>query len=178
MFDLGELWPLAFKRLTWGQIWQLVPDSLLHCASSAFCRSKLSLLVRAPDRLKQSAARFGKKCKHFALMTSLDLEVVDPRSPNLYHKEFLCGPTHPPSFVFLTLLGAEIAGGRICPPPSKARKSQTLSRGRVNTISGRGCLNPPLRLFGNLQNDWSWEAEIVWLLLKLSWAYFLKSSSW
>ena len=50
-------------------------------------------------------------------MTSFDLEDVDLGSPNLHHKEFLCGPTHPPSFVFLAFLGAEIAGGQNMPPP-------------------------------------------------------------
>ena len=66
-------------------------------------------------------------------MTSFDLEDVDLGSPNLHHKEFLCGPTHPQSFVFLAFLGAEIAGGgaEYAPPPSRARNSQTLSRGRV-----------------------------------------------
>ena len=41
----------------------------------------------------------------------------------------------PPSFVFLAFLGAEIAGGggRIC-PPSRARNSQTLSRGRARAM--------------------------------------------
>ena len=43
--------------------------------------------------------------------TSFDLEDVDLGSPNLHHKEFLCGPTHSPSFMFLALLGAEIAKG-------------------------------------------------------------------
>ena len=62
-------------------------------------------------------------------MTSLDLEDVDLGSPNLHHKE-LCGPTLP-SYVFLAFLGAEIAGGQNI-PPSRARNSQTLSRGRVN----------------------------------------------
>ena len=38
----------------------------------------------------------------------------------------------PPSFVFLAFLGAEIAGGQNMPPPSRARNSQTLSRGRAN----------------------------------------------
>ena len=36
----------------------------------------------------------------------------------------------PPSSVFLALLGADIAGGIIC-PPSWARNSQTLSSARV-----------------------------------------------
>ena len=62
-------------------------------------------------------------------MTSFDLEDVDLGSPNLHHKEFLCGPTHPQSFVFLAFLGAEIAGGGAeYAPPSRARNSQTLSR--------------------------------------------------
>ena len=67
-------------------------------------------------------------------MKSFDLEDVDLRSPNLHHIEFYAGllSTHPPSFVFLAFLGAEIAGGRICPPfpLSRERNSQTLSRGR------------------------------------------------
>ena len=41
----------------------------------------------------------------------------------------------PPSFVFLAVLGAEIAGGSICPPPFRARNSQTLFRGRVKGLS-------------------------------------------
>ena len=52
----------------------------------------------------------------FALMTSFDLEDVDLGSPNLHHKEFLCGPTHPRRFVFLAFLGADIAGGQNMPP--------------------------------------------------------------
>ena len=42
-------------------------------------------------------------------MTSFDLDDVGLGSPNLHHKEFLCGPTHPPSFVFLAFLGADEA---------------------------------------------------------------------
>ena len=84
-----------------------------------------------PERLKQSAASLTKKCENFALMTSFDLEDVDLASPNLHHKEFLCGPTHPPSFVFLAFLGDEIAGGGQNMPPSSERNSQTLYRGRV-----------------------------------------------
>ena len=120
VLDPGELWPLAPRRLTWGQIWRHVSDSPIHCASSLFCRSKLSVLVWVRDRLKQSAARLTKKCENFALMTSFDLEDVDLRSPNLHHKEFLCWSTHPPSFVFLAFLGAEIAGGaEYVPPPGR-----------------------------------------------------------
>ena len=52
-------------------------------------------------------------------MTSFDLEDVDLGSPNLHHKEVLYEPTQPPSFVFLAFLGAEIGGGRICPPPGR-----------------------------------------------------------
>ena len=133
VLDPGELWPVAPKQLIWGQIWQLISDSPIHCASSLFCRSRLSVLVWARDRLKQSTARLTKKCEFFALMTSFDLENNDLGSQNLYDKEFLCGPTHSPIFVFLAFLGAEIAGGRIC-LPSRARNSQTLSRGRVNHI--------------------------------------------
>ena len=59
-------------------------------------------------------------------MMSFHLEDVDLGSLNLHHKEFLCGPTNPISFVFLAILGAEIAGGIIC-PLSRARNSQTLS---------------------------------------------------
>ena len=44
-------------------------------------------------------------------MTSFDLEGVDLGSPNSHHKEFICGPTQPPSFVFLAFLGAEMAEG-------------------------------------------------------------------
>ena len=61
------------------------------------------MLVWARDRLKQNAACLTKKCENFALMTSFDLEDVDLGSPKLHHKEFLCGPTHPASFVFLAL---------------------------------------------------------------------------
>ena len=51
-------------------------------------------------------------------MTSFDLEDVDLGSPNLHHKEFLCGPTNPPSFVFLAFLGAEIKwGAEYAPSP-------------------------------------------------------------
>ena len=49
-------------------------------------------------------------------MTSFDLRNVDPRSPNLHEREFLCGSTHLPSLAFLAPLGAEIPGGIICPP--------------------------------------------------------------
>ena len=52
-------------------------------------------------------------------MTSFDLEDVDLGSPNMHHEKLLCGLTYPPSFVFLAFLGAEIAGGRICPPPGR-----------------------------------------------------------
>ena len=113
------------------------------------------MLVWARVPLKQSAARLNKKCEKFALMTSFDLEDVKLGSPNLYHKEFLCGPTQPPSFVFLAFLGAEIAGGQNM-PPSGARNSQTLSRGRVNprphrrgdaTPASRFCALPPYALF-------------------------------
>ena len=52
-------------------------------------------------------------------MTSFDLENVGPKSRNFHQKEFLCGPTHSPSLVFLDLPGAEVAGDIICPLPGR-----------------------------------------------------------
>ena len=59
------------------------------------------------------------KCENFALITSFDLENGYLRTLNFHLKEFLYEPTYPPNFVFLTLTGAEIAGGggKILPPP-------------------------------------------------------------
>ena len=51
------------------------------------------------------------------MMTSFDLENIDLGSSNLYLEEFLYGSTYPLYFVFLALMGAEIAGGQILPPP-------------------------------------------------------------
>ena len=59
---------------------------------------------------------------------------------NLHQKEFLCGPTSPPSLVFLALLGAEIAGGHYTYPP-RARNSQTLSIARGNALSSLALAN-------------------------------------
>ena len=66
-------------------------------------------------------------------MTSFNLKDVDLGSPNLHHKEFLCGPTHPPSFVFLAFLGAEIAGGAEYAPPPPGRVILRPSPGDVLT---------------------------------------------
>ena len=64
-------------------------------------------------------------------MTSFDLKKVDPRSRNFHQKEFLCELTHPPSLVFLALLGDEIdsIGGSIIHmlTPFRVHNSQTLS---------------------------------------------------
>ena len=54
---------------------------------------------------------FDQKVREVCIVDVINLENVDLGSPNLRHKEFLCEPTHPPSFVFLAFLGAEIAGG-------------------------------------------------------------------
>ena len=68
------------------------------------------------DQLRRSLARLAKNGENFALMTSFDLENVNPKSQNLHQKDFLCGSTHPHSFVFLARLGAEIAWGHYIPP--------------------------------------------------------------
>ena len=68
------------------------PDSPFHCAPTAFCGLKLSFLVWVLCQLKQSPARLTKNGEIFALMTSFDLENVDPRSRNLHQQKFLCGP--------------------------------------------------------------------------------------
>ena len=140
MVDLGKLWRLEPKPLTWGQIGDYNADWSFCCASSRFCRLSLSIIVWAPERLNWSPAlltekcnRFCQKCKIFAIMTSFDLENIDLGSQNLCLKEFLYRHTYPPNFVFLALTGAKIAGvgGRFC-PASRARNSQTLSREHVN----------------------------------------------
>ena len=98
MLDPNTFWPLAPKRLTCCQIWKLTPDIPFHCASSAFCWLKLSVLVWVLGQLKWCPARCTKNGENFALMTSFDLENVDLRYQNLHQKEFLCGPTHPLSY--------------------------------------------------------------------------------
>ena len=52
-------------------------------------------------------------------MTPFNLENIDLESPTLHLKEFLYGPTYPPTFVFLALTGAEKAGegADSAPPP-------------------------------------------------------------
>ena len=82
--------------------------------------------------LKRCPARLTENGEHFALMTSFDLEHVDPRSRNLNQKDFLCGSTQPPNLVFLALLEAEIAREALYyMPPSRARISQTPSSARI-----------------------------------------------
>ena len=78
---------------------------------------------------KAKPCTFSKNGENFALMTSFDLENVDRRSHNLHRREFLGGLTYPPSLVFLTFLGVEIADTLL---PSRARNSQTLSSASVN----------------------------------------------
>ena len=67
-------------------------------------------------------------------MTSFDLEDVDLGSPNLHHKEFLWGPT--PQFRVFSISGSRDSRGAEYAPPSRARNSQTLSRGRVKLHHG------------------------------------------
>ena len=72
---------------------------------------KLSVLVWVSGQLKRRPAPKPKMAKKIALMTSFDLENVETRSRTLHQKDFLWEPTHPQSWIFLALLGAEIAGG-------------------------------------------------------------------
>ena len=135
VLDLGKLWPLELNRWpevkseTTTQIGRFVAHSIVSC------RLSISVIVWAPERLRKCEhwkVRSGK-CEHFAMMTSFHLENIYLGSPNLHLKELLYKPTYPPNFMFLTLTGAEIAGGgRIC-LPSRARNSQTLSRERAKT---------------------------------------------
>ena len=48
---------------------------------------------------------------------------------------YVCLLTPQVCLFFLALLGAEIAGGILCPPPSRARNSQTLCSDRVKIYS-------------------------------------------
>ena len=68
-------------------------------------------------------------------MTSFDFEYVGRRSLYFDLKEFLCKPTCFPSFVCLTLLGAEIAGN-ILSPPLQGAVFHTLCSARMK-ISGQ-----------------------------------------
>ena len=56
-------------------------------------------------------------------MTSFNLENVDPKSRSFHQKEFFYGPTHRWSFVFVALLGGELAGppGHVILRPSPMR---------------------------------------------------------
>ena len=81
VFDLNIFWPLAPKRLTWDQIWELTSDSPFHYASSAFCGLKLiclSLGVR-PAKAMPCTWKICEHCEYFALMTSFNLN-TNPRS--------------------------------------------------------------------------------------------------
>ena len=117
MVDLGKLWPLSLncwpkvKSETTSQIGHFIAH-LLHC-----WRLLLSVIVWAPERLNWSPALLTGRRENFAMMTSFDYENINLGSPNLHLKEFLYGPTYSPDFVFLALTGAEITGGRFCPPP-------------------------------------------------------------
>ena len=50
------------------------------------------------------------------MLTSFDLKNIDPMSRNFHKKEFSYKPTKTPCFVFLVLLGAEIARGHNMSP--------------------------------------------------------------
>ena len=105
------------------------------CQKYSFCRLLLSVVVWAPERLNWSPVLLTGKCEHFATVTSFDLENIELGSPDLQVKKFLYGPTYQRTLVFLSYMGAEIAGGCIiCPPPlSRARNFQPLSRERRNS---------------------------------------------
>ena len=153
LLDPGQLWPLAPKQLIWGQIWQLISESPIHCTSSLFCRLKLSVLVWARDRLKQSAARLTKKCENFALITSFDLEDVDLGSPNLHHKKFLCGPIYPRKFRVSSVSGSRDSRGQnMRPLPSRARNSQTLSRAQSYQVAYIGYGNTDRSLGADIRH--------------------------
>ena len=55
------------------------------------------------------------------------------------------------------------------PPPFKCEGLSLLVAG--------GCFHPLLRSFWNI-SETAGHAEILWLFLKLNWAYYLKISSW
>ena len=84
-------------------------------------------------------------------MTSFDLANVDQKSRNLHQKEFICGPTHPASWVILALLGAEIAGGHYMPPPGRVILGPSPVRMNPRAAGGDTKL-PPLRCVKYLRN--------------------------
>ena len=62
------------------------------------------------------------------------LEDIDLWSSNLHAIEIFSHTISHKSLVILAIIGAELAGGRFCPPPSRARNSEPHSRERVKLL--------------------------------------------
>ena len=88
------------------------------------------------DRSKWRSVISPKIAIFFLSLTPFGLENIDTRSPKFLAIKFTGVPFRLPSLVTLALIEAEIAGrGRICPPLSRARDSQTLSSAGVKLVT-------------------------------------------
>ena len=156
VLDPGELWPLAPKRLTWGQIWRLIPDSPIHCASSLFLQIEAICLSLGARPAKAKRCTFDQKVRKFCIDDVIWPWKCWPRVTKFAPQRVLMRAYPPPKFRASSVSGSRDSRGENMPPPSRARNSQTLSRGRVKKQNYHVTLKMFLLIyfFFNLNETW------------------------
>ena len=134
MVDLGKLWPLEPKPLTWGQISETTLQigrfiaHLLLLPLVAICHSFGS------REAQLEPCTFDRRVRTFCNDYVIWPWKYWPRVTKFAPQRILIRPTYLPNFVFLALMGAEIAGRwQILPPPLPGRVILRPSPGSVLT---------------------------------------------
>ena len=135
MLDPNTFWPLAPKRFTWGQIWELISDIPFHCASSAFLRIEAIFLSLDARPAKAMPCTLNQKWQN--VCTSCTYDIIWPwkcwsKIMKFALESVLMRAYPPPRFGVSSSSGSRDSRGGIICPPSRARKSQTLSSAHVN----------------------------------------------
>ena len=120
VLDTNTFLPLAPKRLTWGQNWELISDSPFHCTFSAFCGLKLSVLVLALGQLKWCPTRLTKNDENFAFMTYLTLKMLIQGHEICTRKKVIMRAYPPPNFGVSSSSGSRDSRGQYMRPSQGA----------------------------------------------------------